>query len=534
MALSLGASWAPILGLLTRRTPATALNASALIPFGASSAAAFPAISIGLSAWLAEAWDGLLKAVPKKKTSHMKRRHRQLAGKALKDLNNINTCPGCGKPKKSHTLCPYCKSKAGGVMPTLQPKKQQSKLPRREESDLLGTPGTGDERRAAASVNGVIDLGRLKDLRRARKGWFNTTLKREEAKERHLVTIHKHPDMKKVKRDVETLAAAAAGLQQVATPPSKQYLSLHTIDDAHSTDVFSLALTPTAILSGSGDAAIKIYSTADDFRLTQVLKDAHRLGCHHIATSKAGDRAVSVGFGGEAKIWKLADGGIWQQDGEIAAAAKAGELWAVCLSADGQYLAGTTHDGRINVWDLLNKCEKIREYETKGSFGISIDLSPDGRFTASGHESGNIYVFSTATSRLLHSLPGLVKPVRSVKFSPGSKLVAAAGDARIIGLYDSNSGEQVAHLTGHAAWITSLDWSHTGQYLLSGSLDGKVKVWDIERRTCVATHSESDKGLWTVKWLPKGDNAVEQRKAERFVTAGSNKAISIYREASGG
>ncbi|RMZ84223.1 hypothetical protein DV738_g648, partial [Chaetothyriales sp. CBS 135597] len=416
MALSLGASWAPVLGLLTRRTPAIAFNTSALIPFGASSGAALPAISIGISAWLAEAWDGLLKAVPKKKTSHMKRRHRQLAGKALKDLNNINTCPGCGKPKKSHTLCPYCVS-------------------------------------------------------------------------------------------------------------------------AHSTDVFSLALTPTAILSGSGDAAIKIYSTTtDDFRLAQVLKDAHRLGCHHIATSKTGDRAVSVGFGGEAKIWKLAaDGsGIWQQDGEIAAAAKAGELWAVCLSADGQYLAGTTHDGRINVWDLLNNCEKIREYETKGSFGMSIDLSPDGRFTASGHESGNIYVFSTATSRLLHSLPGLVKPVRSVKFSPGSTLVAAAGDARIIGLYDSNSGEQVAHLTGHAAWITSLDWSHTGQYLLSGSLDGKVKVWDIERRTCVATHSESDKGLWTVKWLPKGDNAVEQRKAERFVTAGSSKAISIYREASGG
>ena len=128
----------------------------------------------------------------------------------------------------------------------------------------------------------------------------------------------------------------------------------------------------------------------------------------------------------------------------------------------------------------------------------------------------------------------MIKPVRAVSFSPGSKLLAAAGDARIIALYDPESGEQIANLSGHAAWITSLDWSHTGQYILSGSLDGKVKVWDIERRVCVATHGESDKGLWCVKWLPKGDTSVERAKAERFVTVGSNKAIVVYREATGG
>jgi superkiller protein 8 len=135
---------------------------------------------------------------------------------------------------------------------------------------------------------------------------------------------------------------------------------------------------------------------------------------------------------------------------------------------------------------------------------------------------------------MLHSLPGLVKPVRAVRFSPGSQLLAAAGDARIISLYDATSGEQVANMSGHASWITSLDWNFTGQYLLSGSLDGKVKVWDIERRVCVATHNESEKGLWCVRWLPKGETALERQKSERFVTTGMSRAISIYREASGG
>lgn len=153
---------------------------------------------------------------------------------------------------------------------------------------------------------------------------------------------------------------------------------------------------------------------------------------------------------------------------------------------------------------------------------------------ATGHDSGNIYVFSQQSTRLLHSLPGLVKPVRAVKFSPGSKLLAAAGDAKVISLYDPESGEQVANMSGHGGWITSLEWSHSGQYLLSGSLDGKVKVWDVELRKCVATHNESEKGLWCVKWLPKGETSVERSRAERFVTAGASRNIAIYREATGG
>jgi WD40 repeat protein len=55
---------------------------------------------------------------------------------------------------------------------------------------------------------------------------------------------------------------------------------------------------------------------------------------------------------------------------------KPGEIWAIALSADGQYLASTSINGKINVWSL-NKEEgmpRIREYETKGSFGLCVDL----------------------------------------------------------------------------------------------------------------------------------------------------------------
>ena len=136
---------------------------------------------------------------------------------------------------------------------------------------------------------------------------------------------------------------------------------------------------------------------------------------------------------------------------------------------------------------------------------------------------------------------GLVKVVRSIKISPASRILAAAGDAKIIALYDVTSGEQIGILNGHTSWIMSLDWSHTGEFLLSGyvysldstttkliagsSYDGKVKVWSIESRNCVATHAETDETVWAVKWLPK------TAKGEMFAAAGADRSISFYREA---
>ncbi|KAI4721667.1 WD40 repeat-like protein [Aureobasidium sp. EXF-10727] len=354
---------------------------------------------------------------------------------------------------------------------------------------------------------------------------------------------------------------------------SKQYLQTHSIPDASPADIYSVATTPTQLITASGSSSLHVYSTAptndenNPYPLVQTLQDAHKLGAHHIAVSANGKTAASAGFGGEVKVWSINDDSSqWTLKGSIvgatalsamptpihntqnnptnrlntpddsktAQAKNAGEIWALALSEDGQFLAATTFDGRINVWDLntltQDSATKLREYETKGSFGMSVALSADGEFTASGHANGAVYLFNNTTGRLAHSLQGLVKPVRTVAFSPASKFLAAGGDAKIIALYDVKNGEQVANLTGSQSWVMSLDWSTSGENLLSGAYDGKAKVWSVERRECVATQTESDKTLWAVKWLPK----TPMTRNETFVTVGANRSISFYREASGG
>ena len=90
---------------------------------------------------------------------------------------------------------------------------------------------------------------------------------------------------------------------------------------------------------------------------------------------------------------------------------------------------------------------------------------------------------------------GLVKPVRAVAFSPGGRILAAAGDSKVIVLYDTSSGEQIANLSGHSAWVL---------------------------------HSETEKAVWSAKWLPK------TARSECFATAGANRSVAFYRESTGG
>ena len=84
----------------------------------------------------------------------------------------------------------------------------------------------------------------------------------------------------------------------------------------------------------------------------------------------------------------------------------------MALSSDERYLAATTSDGRVHIWDLGSR-EKVQSYETGGgsggsggSFAMAVDLSRDGKFTACGHENGGVYVFNNDAGRLVYSLSG--------------------------------------------------------------------------------------------------------------------------------
>jgi superkiller protein 8 len=51
------------------------------------------------------------------------------------------------------------------------------------------------------------------------------------------------------------------------------------------------------------------------------------------------------------------------------------------------------------------------------------------------------------------------------------------------------------------------------------AMDGRVKVWDFEQKSCVATQTESNTTVWSAKW---------QRASDGFITGGADKSLYWY------
>ncbi len=113
--------------------------------------------------------------------------------------------------------------------------------------------------------------------------------------------------------------------------------------------------------------------------------------------------------------------------------------------------------------------------------------------------------------------------VTSVAWSPDASTVAAGSMDRVT-LWDLQTGEEKATLTGHSDLVTSVAWSPDGNTLASGSSDGTVKLWDVQsgkEKTSLAGHFGQ---VFSVAWSPDGST---------LATGSNDKTVKLWDVASG-
>ncbi|EEB06179.1 ski complex subunit Rec14 [Schizosaccharomyces japonicus yFS275] len=297
----------------------------------------------------------------------------------------------------------------------------------------------------------------------------------------------------------------------------QEYVVSQVQEDAHELDIYAIKIVKDQLWSVSGDKKLKVWDAASDqHELLFEVETPHQLGAHKLDASLENELAVTCGFGQDVCLWNTSTGETAPLGSEWT---HPGECWAACTSPDGNILAFTTVDGHLCIWDKQENT-KIADLDTKGKLGLCIAYSSDGRFIASGHQTGQLFLVSSETGRLFHSLLGHTQPVRSVAFSPGSKLLAAAGDSKMITIYDVMSGDQVAQLSGHKSWVFAIAFNPVGDLLLSADSSGVIKIWDIDTLQCIGTQSETDGAIWSVAWYKTG-----------FIVAGADRSIRWYRAA---
>lgn len=116
----------------------------------------------------------------------------------------------------------------------------------------------------------------------------------------------------------------------------------------------------------------------------------------------------------------------------------------------------------------------------------AVAWNADGsRFATCGDEQIKIWNSQNGLAVLSIKLPGRL--ARSLLWCPVANLVLMGGeDAKIRG-WDAVTGSEQLLLAGHDKAVTGLAISADGRWLISGSLDQTVRVWDLSRRETVTT-----------------------------------------------
>ncbi|NTW70545.1 MAG: TIR domain-containing protein, partial [Chlorobiaceae bacterium] len=85
--------------------------------------------------------------------------------------------------------------------------------------------------------------------------------------------------------------------------------------------------------------------------------------------------------------------------------------------------------------------------------------------------------------------------VNSCAFSHDNRFILSGSLDNTLKVWDSETGNCIRTFTGHSGWVNSCAFSHDNRFILSGSYDKTLKVWDAETGNCIRTFTGHSGGV---------------------------------------
>jgi WD40 repeat protein len=166
--------------------------------------------------------------------------------------------------------------------------------------------------------------------------------------------------------------------------------------------------------------------------------------------------------------------------------------YGLAVSADGTLAAlsqaSLAWQGAVFIWDIPgDTCVPLVDKSDVVSFAFS----PDGKWLASGHCSGQVALWDVRTRRPVRSWHAHQGFVYGLAFSPDSTRLASGGNDQVIILWESGTTNRLGQLSGHWGEIECLAFSADGRRIASGSSDTTAKIWDLQ----MGQSADDTKGL---------------------------------------
>jgi WD40 repeat protein len=142
-------------------------------------------------------------------------------------------------------------------------------------------------------------------------------------------------------------------------------------------------------------------------------------------------------------------------------------------SADGKELVSADADGVARVWSYDGDLKMSMKGHTQGVATASFSPSADRVVTTSNDHS--IRVWKTATGE---EITRWDTPFADARFDPSGKLLLAHSDLDVeVWKVDDEGRKPIARMK-HDAEVTSARWSSRGEFVVTSSIDGTLRVWD--------------------------------------------------------
>jgi WD40 repeat protein len=113
------------------------------------------------------------------------------------------------------------------------------------------------------------------------------------------------------------------------------------------------------------------------------------------------------------------------------------------------------------------------------------NYSPDGSLIATASKDGTIVIWDVATRKEIARIPWnpvdpIWFPFFAFAFSSDSQLIALADGTGIVQLWQAREGKLLQTLIGHTETVKGVNFSPSGQQIVSWGNDNTVRVWDVE------------------------------------------------------
>lgn len=154
-------------------------------------------------------------------------------------------------------------------------------------------------------------------------------------------------------------------------------------------------------------------------------------------------------------------------------------VWDIQWGHHGHYFLTGSRDRTARLWSQ-DQIGYLRLFAGHEQDVDCVAFHPNSAYVFTGSSDKNVRMWQVTNGVPVRLFTGHSGNVTALACSPTGKILASADDQGTIILWDLGPGKLLKRMRGHGrGGIWSLDWSAESTVIVSGGMDGTVRVWDV-------------------------------------------------------